>query len=236
MTKETYIDADGLINVSEGIIKQARKDFIKGGKKLYKYFGFIPTEMENLQMKGPRGRDISMTYDAWKFVIKDPYDMFGGVGSETVINQWKLLTIIDYYKEYYTDGATEIFKSYKMKKGTKPKIKELYSFSDEEVRSKIKDDKIYEDFIKARNYIYSLDRKDLLSEWDKIAYERVKKMKFKGTPKMNISELEYHKDRTAKKFERIEKAKELSAKGYSKRDIAKELGVTKCTVYTYLKS
>lgn len=162
------IHIDGVVNVAEGIIKKARKDFIKGGKVLYRMYGRIPTQLEYFELHGSNNQDIRHCYDAWTFVLRDPYYMFGDIGSETVIETWKKDTIIDYYKDLYMPGAIEIC----LNENIKCKTNKLHKLTDDEIKEAIKDNNVREDFIKARDYICSTNRESVFDDWAEVIINR----------------------------------------------------------------
>ena len=224
----TYVNEGGVENVAVGIVKQARKDFIKGGKILYKMFGKIPTEKEFLESpkKDTRNPNIRWTYDAWRFVHQDPYQFFGD--EESVIKAWMKEAIEQYYKELYLKGAEILFHKHIPKKD----IKE----NDEVVKEAIQDNNIATEFIAARNYILSLpDGKDTLRKWNVTAYERSRHYG-KGRGKVSIEDTNYHKELSKKRQENIKKTKEMYEEGISTREIAKELGVSIQAVRAYVRA
>lgn len=230
----TYINMDGVENVSVMLVKHARRDFIKGGKVLYRMFGRIPDQKEFYasSKKDTRNEAIRWMYDAWRFIHNDPYSMFGDVGEEAIINQWKTDTIMEYYKERYLPGATELYLN--KKEGAK---KEIYELSDNLLKKQLNKEMLL-DFIDARNYILATtEGKSKIKEWNSIAYERSKKKKrSKGTGHISIERTKYHQEMSRRRIQNIERAKELYLAGISKEGIAKELGVTMQSVNAYLRS
>ena len=166
-------------------------------------------------------------YDSWRFVRDDPYSMFGDVGEDAVINSWKLDSIINYYRELYLPGATELYR-------VKNRGVEIYDEDDTFVMEHISNFDTAYNFIVSKNYIYSLTNgKEILSEWNKIAYERSKHRK-KGE-KAAIYKSEYINSRKKNKIENSKKAKELFLRGASVKEIAKYLGLQEQTIRLYLK-
>lgn len=224
---QTYIDPEGLVNVSESIIGQARRDFIKGGKILYGWFGYIPEEKEWIESKrsDTLQRDIYWFYDAWRFVKNDPYDVFGEVGEDQIIRIWTNDAITEYYKALYLIGAQMLFAAHVSKQD----IKE----NDEAIKKAIGNDKLAEDFITARDHVYKLSNgPELAKQWNVIAYGRAKRYG-RGIGKQRT---EYHKKVSEKRRKNIEKTKELWEAGMSANAIAKELGVGIATVHVYIRS
>lgn len=223
----TYVNEGGVENVAVGIIKQAKKDFIKGAKVLYKMFGRIPTEEEFFKSpkRNSRTESIRWTYNAWRFVHEDPYQFFDDEGA--VINAWKREAIEQYYKELYLKGAEILFRKHVPKQD----IKE----NDEAIMKAIEDKQIAEDFIAARNYIFSLPGgEETLKEWNVIAYGRARHYG-KGRGKVSIQNTKYHKERSKKRIENIKKAKEMYEEGMSTREIATELEVSIQAARTYVR-
>lgn len=238
MSKTQYVDMDGVTNVAVGIVRQAKRDFIKGGKILYRLFGYIPTDEEFMKSihRGSRTEPIRQMFDAWRFVIQDPYELFESAGKENTINQWKLESIIAYYYEGYVKGAEELYFVNWNHFDAKTILYDLYDFV---VRELIADKSIYDQFIKARNYIYSLPNGEkILDEWNATAYERARKRYRKGGEKKDRTEpiRELAKERNSAKQERVKKAKELWDLGLTKEEIAEKLGVTKQCINSYLRS
>ena len=237
MSKTQYVDMDGVTNVAVGIVRQAKRDFIKGGKILYRLFGYIPTEEEFMKSihRGSRTEPIRWMFDAWRFVIKDPYDLFESAGKKQTIYQWKLESIIAYYYDGYVKGAEELYFVNWNHFDTKTV---LYDLEDSVVRELIADNSIYDQFIKARNYIYSLPNGEkILDEWNETAYERARKRSKKGGEKKDRTEpiRELAKERNSEKQKRIRKAKYLWDLGLTKEEIAEKLGLTRQSVNRYLR-
>lgn len=238
MSKTQYVDMDGVTNVAVGIVRQAKRDFIKGGKILYRMFGYIPTDEEFMKSihRGSRTEPIRQMFDAWRFVLKDPYELFESAGKKQTIDQWKLESIIAYYYDGYVKGAEELYFVNWNHFDTKTI---LYDLDDSVVRESIKDDSIYDQFIKARNYIYSLPNgASYLDEWNATAYERARKHYRKGGEKKDRTEpiRKLAKERNSKKQKRINEARHLWDLGLTKEEIAEKLGVTKQSVNRYLRS
>lgn len=194
---ERRVDFDGLVNVSEGIIKQARKDFIKGAKILYKRYKRVPTRKEWYEMRqsDTGRRDIHWCYDAWEFVERDPYNMFGEIGAETIINSWKEDMMIDFYRDIYLPVCEKLIRKMKIghtykggdKKGSgrRPISKKDLCLLSENELSKYLHGLDFVDFTKSRDYILAHNRKDVLDTCTSIALERIardKKKLGKNTP------------------------------------------------------
>ena len=235
----TFIHEDGVENVAVGIIRQARKDFIRGGKILYKHLKKIPEYSELIKDKKhislSNDGDVRMMYDSWRFVMRDPYDMFEDAGKNKVIAAWTFDTIITYYQELYLKSATEAYRS-----GFKKKKKELYELADKSIKKYFKTESSREEFITARNYISSLPDgvSTYLVEWTEIAYERSKR---KEAPKKTtlgpgcIARTEYAIQKQAERRERMLKAWELHKAGTTIKGIAKYMGVTENSVRNYIR-
>lgn len=237
MNKTQYVDMDGLTNVAVGIVTQAKKDFIKGGKILYRLFGYIPTDEEFMKSihRGSRTEPIRQMFDAWRFVIQDPYELFESAGKKQTIDQWKSESIIAYYYDLYIKGAEEL---YFVNWNHFDSKTILYDLEDSVIRELIADNSIYDQFIKARNYILNLPNGNkILDEWNATAYERARKRYKKGGKKKDRTEpiRELAKERKSKKQKRVEEAKHLWDLGLTREEIAEKLGVTKQSVNKYLK-
>ena len=185
--------------------------------------------------RGSRTEPIRWMFDAWRFVIQDPYELFESAGKKATIDQWKLESIIAYYYDGYIKGAEELYFVNWDHFNTKTV---LYDLEDSVVRELIADNSIYDQFIKARNYIYSLPNGEkILDEWNATAYERARKHYKKGEKKDHTDTIrELAKERSSKKQKRIKEAKELWDLGLTKEEIAEKLGVTKQSVNSYLRS
>ena len=226
-----YVDMDGVENVSVALVKHAKKDFIKGAKILYHTLKKIPTYKELIQDKPTLSnlQPVRWMYDSWTFVKKDPYNMFGDVGEESIIKQWKFDAITSYYKDLYLPGATILYKN----KGNK----EIYEIADGSVKKKIKDKSLTDDFIEARNYILNIPNyKEYLDDWNRIAKDRVNRLKKNPGGRSSIENTSYAKQRKAQRIKNINRAKELYSAGISKEAIAKEMMVSVSTVNNYLRS
>lgn len=231
------IDMGGVENVSVALVKQARNDFIKGAKILYKHLKTIPTHVEllkNMTYKTLSNlKEIRWMYDAWRFVKNDPYEMFGEVGEERIIKDWSEYAIIDYYKDKYLLGATIL---YILKAKNK---KEIYELADSSIYKKMSNKEIADGFIESRNHMLSLPNGvELMDKWNAIAYERAKKSEKDKDNKYNsIIQNKSTSDiiKVNKHKEMVLKAKELFDNGMPREDIAKELGVAKGTVYRYIR-
>lgn len=237
MSKTQYVDMDGVENVAVGIVRQAKKDFIKGGKILYRLFGYIPTDEEFMKSihRGSRTEPIRQMFDAWRFVIQDPYELFESAGKKQTIDQWKLESIIAYYYDGYVKGAEELYFVNWNHFDTKTI---LYDLDDSVIRELIANNSIYDQFIKARNYILNLPNGEkILDEWNATAYERARKRNKKGGKKKDRTEpiRNLAKERNSKKQERIKEAKHLWDLGLTREEIAEKLGVTRQSVNNYLR-
>lgn len=229
----TYVNMDGVENVAVALIKQAKKDFVRGGKVLYRMFGQIPDQKEfyTSSKKDTRNENIRWTYDAWRFVQNDPYSMFGDVGEESIINQWKIESIIAYYKDLYMPGATILYE----KKGSK----EIYEIADLTVEKRINHKPTSNDFIAARNYIYSLpEGKRILDDWNRMAFDRSRKHKKNpdSSGRVSINETTFAKQKHNTRLENIAKAKELKESGKSAQEIAEIMDLTVPCIRNYLRS
>ena len=139
------IDMDGVENVSVALVKQAKNDFIKGAKILYKHLKAIPTQVDLLKnaafMTLSNLKEVRWMYDAWRFVKNDPYEMFGEVGEENIIKSWSEAAVIDHYKDLYLSGATILYVLNAKKK------KEIYELADSSIIKKIGNKEISNNFI-----------------------------------------------------------------------------------------
>lgn len=231
----SYIDADGLGNAACALIKQAKKDFIRGAKVLYLHLGTIPTQKELLldptRASLVNNDAVRWMYDSWVFVKRDPYELFEP-GEEQVINAWKEEAILDHYHSLYIAGAKILFK-----RRAKKEIQKIVDgaldiyFEDVDNGKKIK-----ENFISARNYISNrYDANEIFRKWNVEAYGRSHKFRINGK-KAAIQDSEYFKKSRAKRLANIERAKELEIEGKTVGEIASILGVTKSAVWSYLRS
>lgn len=230
-----FIHDGGVENVAVRMVKQARNDFIKGGKVLYKHLRKIPDYLELIRTKFKNLsslEDVRNMYDAQRFVEADPYNFFGDVGVETVIKNWTNDAIIDYYKDLYLPGATKLYRD------RKPNAKkEIYEIADSSVKKGIKDKQLAADFIMARNYIKGVDKMPLFDEWNDIAKKRAANKKIKrGTGKKNIGESEYMKNIKKTVEENTKKAKEFKEQGLTAAEISEKMGLTVQTIHKYLRS
>ena len=225
------IDMNGVENVSVALVRQAKKDFIKGAKILYRNLKKIPTYKELIKERPTLSNlePVRWMYDSWVFVKKDPYDMFGDVGEESVINQWKSDAIIAHYKDLYIPGAAILYR----KRNVNSK-KEVYEIADSSVKKKIKVKGVSDDFITARNYILSVPNyQEYIDDWNRIAKDRASRNKEKI---IGRSFVERAKTKKEERRKNIERAKELFQAGISKQAIAKEMMVALSTVNNYLRS
>lgn len=230
----TYVDPDGVENIAIGVVGQARKDFIKGAKVLYSILHYIPSYNDLIKDVNhhtlTNNQDVRYMYDAWRFVQKDPYEMFGDAGEDQVINSWKSAAILKYYEKNYIYGASILLGSSELPK------KDLKDIDDSTVNKILNDKKVADDFIAARNYVCSLpDGEDTIKQWNATAYERIRK-RIKVGCRKRIQDTDYQKRMRARKEENIRKAKEYREAGISIKAIAKYLGVQEQTVFNYLRS
>lgn len=228
--KSRYIDDGGVENIAVAIIKQTKKDFIKGGKVIYKIFKRIPTEKELLNDKLHVGllnnESIRWMYNAWGFVINDPYQFFGDVREESVIKSWTREIMDDYYRSLYLKGA-DILRS-------KHAPKKLHLLPNEKLKELIDNEDVLKNFIEARDYILgSMDGQKIVKEWNISAIERAR---HPSAAKTKIRDSEYVQKRMKKREENIEKAKEMFEDGMFLKEIAAELGVTLQSVRSYISS
>ena len=230
----TYVDPDGVENIAVGMVKQARNDFIKGGKILYEIFGCIPTYEELIKLNGYKkvanDSKIRWMYDSWRFVNEDPYSMFGD--GEAVINSWKTDSITEYYKIIYLKLSPIIY-------GNKPSDNHIQNLSEEELKSCFDNLVDVSKFMEARNYISKLPNSEsIFKEWNSIGRRR--RNEAKAFSRLRKSRSEAAKDAYKKRIEisnkRKERAKELYEVVISRQAIAKELGVQLNTVNVYLRS
>lgn len=229
--KNTNVDPDGVENVAVGIIKQAKKDFIKGAKCLYAHMRDIPTQKDLLN--NPEHKtltnclDVRWMYDAWRFVKKDPYDMFD-VGEEQIIRAWSDEAILTYYKELYLKGAALLYH--------KRAAKMIQKLTDAEITNLIDDKSVADEFIEARNYISKQhNAKHLFHEYNILGYKKGRYIPKKPRGDRNFA-TKYNEEKAAKRQKNIKKAKELFDAGISPQGIAKEMGLHIVTIQSYLRS
>lgn len=228
MTDQNYIDMDGVENIAVAMIRQARNDFIKGGKILYKLLKTIPTYNELIKNKSylsiANDKDVRWMYDAWRFVEEDPYNFFE-VGDAEVISEWKLAAILEYYKSVYIKLAPIIYSQ-------KPSNNHIHELTDDELKEYL-GEKDIESFKEARDYALKLsDAETVLKEWNLIGWKRRRDAKLEDKKHWEG----FSSNRSAEREKKIARAKELYEAGISRRAIAKELGVQLVTVHAYLKS
>lgn len=226
----TYVDMDGVENVACGIIKQAKKDFIKGACVLYSIMGYIPTQKELLVNKKhhtlTNNADVRWMYDAWRFVKQDPYELFSP-GEESIIKAWIEEAILKVYCKLYSDGAMILYD-----KHSKKNIQDIPS---NELANLIQDDAVRVGFIKARDHVAKrFDADKIFKEWNTNAYFR--RMKRTSSNCKGIQNTKKFKQAQDKRQKNIDKAKELFEAGISVKAIAKELNVQVGTVRNYLRS
>ena len=92
-----YVDMDGVENVAVNLIKQARKDYIKGAKILLLKMKRIPSLDECYKVS--YGQAIKHMCDSWRFVINDPYSIFGDIGEDSIIKDWQNSAMMDIYRD-----------------------------------------------------------------------------------------------------------------------------------------
>lgn len=230
-----YIDGDGVENAACALIRQAKKDFIKGAKVLYFHIGDIPTQKELLSdpMRASLSNNdaVRWMYDAWAFVRNDPYELFAP-GEESVIGSWKEEAILDHYRSLYLTTASILYK--------KKAPKSIHSLDEGDLKYYIGDvlnrNQLVENFIKARNYISKrYDAREIFQQWNVEAHARSHKVRL-NCKKSAIQDTEYFKKNKAKRLANIAKAKELESEGLTIDQISLELGVTKSAVWAYLRS
>lgn len=231
-----YIDAVGVENAGCALIKQAKKDFIRGAKVLYLHLGDIPSQEELLNSDGKKkslinNEAVRWMYDSWKFVKNDPYELFSP-GEDAVINAWKTEAILEHYRALYLAAATVLYKK-KAKKDIQNIVDDdLDIYFEDQPNGKM----MIENFIKARNYICQrFDAKEIFKKWNVEAYARSYKVRLNGK-KAAIQDSEYFKKNVEKRIKNIEKAKALQTDGKTVNEIALILGVTKSAVWSYLRS
>lgn len=235
----SYIDEDGLENVAVGVIKQAKKDYIKGAKLLYSILKYVP-EYENItksiyksiynDLIGYKKETIRWMLDAWSFIKNDPYNMFGEAGEEDIIKQWTNDAINGYYKTLYLKGASILFKKHITKKDMN---------NDDIIKNLINDEQITSDFISARNYAYSLPcGEELIREWNIKAFSNARHLllKNKEVKPKTIKDSDYLKTLMSKREKNINIAKTLYSEGLSKKEISEKMGLTIQCINKYLRS
>lgn len=227
--EKVYVDGDGVENVAVGIVRQTKKDFIKGARILYGILHRIPTQKELLADQNHASltnmESVRWMYDAWRFVIEDPYQFFGD--AEAVINAWKDDAMLEHYSLLYLNGAEQLYTNH-------APTKKIHTLEDDQVTEFMKDNQLAGSYIAARNYILGLDRGEkVVKEINIKAINRARHPMQKRGPKAATG---FIKDLVTKKEKNIKRAKELYSEGMSDREIAKEMGVTLQSVRTYLRS
>ena len=115
--------------------------------------------------------------------------------------------------------------------------KEIYEIADSSVKKKIGNKPLTDDFIEARNYILNIPNyKEYLDDWNRIAQDRVSRLKKNPGGRSSIENTSYAKRRKAERQKNIARAKELYSAGVSKEAIAKEMMVAITTINNYLRS
>lgn len=229
MTDQNYIDMEGVENVAVAMVRQARKDFIKGSKILYGLLKTIPTYNELIKNKSypsvANDKDVRWMYDAWRFVEEDPYNFFE-VGEDKVISEWKLAAILEYYKSVYIKLAPIIYSK-------KPSNNHIHELTDEELLTYLETPEKLKNFTEARNYVVKLfNSEEIFKEWNIIGRKRRRDAKLEDKKHWE----EFSSNRSAEREKKVARAKELYEAGVSRRAIAKELGVQLVTVHKYLMS
>lgn len=227
--EKVYVDGDGVENVAVGIVRQTKKDFIKGARILYGILHRIPTQKELLADQNHASltnmESVRWMYDAWRFVIEDPYQFFGD--AEAVINAWKDDAMLEHYSLLYLNGAEQLYINH-------APTKKIHTLEDDQVTEFMKDNQLAGSYIAARNYILGLDRGEkVIKEINIKAINRARHPMQKRGPKTATG---FVKNLITKKEKNIKRAKELYSEGMSDREIAKEMGVTLQSVRTYLRS
>lgn len=227
--EKVYVDGDGVENVAVGIVRQTKKDFIKGARILYGILHRIPTQKELLADQNHASltnmESVRWMYDAWRFVIEDPYQFFGD--ADAVINAWKDEAILEHYSLLYLNAAEQLYINH-------APTKKIHTMDDAQVTEIMKDNQLAGSYIAARNYILGLDRGEkIIKEINIRAINRARHPMQKRGPKTATG---FVKDLVTKKEKNIKRAKELYSEGMSDREIAKEMGVTLQSVRTYLRS
>lgn len=227
--EKVYVDGDGVENVAVGIVRQTKKDFIKGARILYGILHRIPTQKELLADQNhatlTNMESVRWMYDAWRFVIEDPYQFFGD--TDAVINAWKDDAMLEHYSLLYLNGAEQLYINH-------APTKKIHTLEDDQVTEFMKDNQLAGSYIAARNYILGLDRGEkIIKEINIRAINRARHPISKRGPK---SQTGFVKDLVTKKEKNVKRAKELYAEGMTDREIAKEMEVTLQTVRTYLRS
>ena len=227
--EKVYVDGDGVENVAVGIVRQTKKDFIKGARILYGILHRIPTQKELLADQNHASltnmESVRWMYDAWRFVIEDPYQFFGD--ADTVINAWKDDAMLEHYSLLYLNAAEQLYINH-------IPTKKIHTLEDDQVTEIMKDNQLAGSYIAARNYILGLDRGEkIIKEINIKAINRARHPMQKRGPKTATG---FVKDLVTKKEKNVKRAKELYAEGMTDREIAKEMEVTLQTVRTYLRS
>ena len=228
------IDITGVENTACALIKQAKKDFIKGAQIIYLKIRpsmTIPTYSELLKNDRLRtlanNNTIRWMYDSWVFVKNDPYTLFSP-GEESVINAWTKEAVLDLYRSWYVKAGAIL---YKLKAP-----KRIQSMDYDDVIKLVQDKEIASNFIEARMYVATLpNKKEIYHEWNVMAHAKSHKTLVRGK-KSEIQNTEYFKKNKEKRAKNISKAKELEKLGLSVDEIAKDLGVTRSAVWNYLRS
>lgn len=229
------VDVSGVENAACALIRQAKKDFIRGAKVLYFHIGCIPTQKELLNDEKHKtlvnSETVRWMYDSWRFVREDPYELFAP-GEESVIGSWKEEAILEHYRSLYLTAASILYRKHSPKQIQTIPEEELKPYFEDQTDGK----KLLENFVMARNYISQrYDADEIFHQWNVEAHARSYKVRLNGK-KSAIQDTEYFKKNKAKRLANIAKAKELESEGLTIDQIALDLGVTKSAVWAYLRS
>lgn len=224
-----YVDETGVENIACGLVRQAKRDFIKGVKVLYKSLGYVP-EQKELYKTHPsltNNADVRWMYDAWRFVRDDPYELFSP-GEEIVIKSWTDEALLEYYRPAYLKAGALLYKQ--------KAPKQIQEIPDNDLDNYFDDFMIKWDFIKARNFISKRsDAKEIFHSWNVEAHARSHHARLNGK-KAAIQDSDYFKKRKLQREKNIARAQELKDEGFSTKAIAADLGVTVGAVWQYLRS
>lgn len=123
----TNFDPDGMTNVMIGLIKQTREDYVKGAKRIIRFYGYILPEEDLMKDKtkyrrmreGNLGRTTTNNYhSACHFVKKDPYELFSNCTTEEIFNSWDHIANVRFLKDEFRENYPKKLKTIqsKMKK------------------------------------------------------------------------------------------------------------------------
>lgn len=169
--EKVYVDGEGVENVAVGIVRQAKKDFVRGARILYGILHYIPTQKELYADKDHIGlsnmESVKQMYDVWRFVRDDPYQFFPD--EKQVIDTWKEDAITDYYSSTYLDSAEWLYKN-------NPPMRSIHDLDNDQVIEIMANDKMAELYIESRNYILNLENgKKLLRDLNLKAFNRLRR-------------------------------------------------------------